>query len=298
MQLYPASSKAPEKPDPWSIRGKSYDLNDRGMIMGVINTTPDSFSDGGLFESSEAAAEQAITLENEGASIIDFGGESTRPGAERVSVKDELNRILPAVEEFVEIRSPQTLISIDTSKAEVAEAGLSVGADIINDVTGFSDPAMREVAAKSKCGIIIMHMTGNPRTMQISPNYKNVTAEVITFLNTQISLCESEGISRERIVVDPGFGFGKNLEHNLQLIRSIPQITEIKRPVLIGVSRKTFIGKILGNDDISEREWPTVALTSYCREQGAALFRVHSVKQNLDAMLMTEAIINSESIIN
>lgn len=292
MQLYPASSNAPEKPDPWSIRGKSYDLSERGIIMGIINTTPDSFSDGGRFESSETAIQRAIELENEGASIIDFGGESTRPGAEKVSVKEELNRILPVVEKFVEIRSPQTLISIDTSKAEVAEAGLAAGADIINDVTGFSDPAMRKVAAESKCGIVIMHMTGNPRTMQISPNYSNVTAEVITFLNEQIALCESEGISRERIIVDPGIGFGKSLEHNLELIRSIPQITKIKRPLLIGASLKTFIGKILENDDINEREWPTVALTSYCREQGATLFRVHSVKQNLDAMLMTEAIIN------
>jgi|TARA_B110000116_G_C16789067_1_gene562650 dihydropteroate synthase len=292
MQLYPASSNAPEKPDPWSIREKSYDLSKRGMIMGIINTTPDSFSDGGLFESSEAAIQRAIELENEGASIIDFGGESTRPGAEKVSVKEELNRILPAVEKFGEIRSPKTLISIDTQKVEVAEAGLAAGADIINDVTGFSDPAMREVAAESKCGIVIMHMAGNPRTMQISPNYSNVTAEVITFLNEQIALCESDGISRERIIVDPGIGFGKSLEHNLELIRSIPQITEIKRPLLIGASRKTFIGEILENNDINEREWPTVALTSYCREQGATLFRVHSVKQNLDAMLMTEAIIN------
>ena len=136
MQLYPASSNAPEKPDPWSIRGKRYDLSNRGMIMGIINTTPDSFSDGGLFESCEAAIDQAITLENEGASIIDFGGESTRPGAEKVSVKEELNRILPALEKFVKIRSPKTLISIDTSKAEVAEAGLAAGVDIINDVTG------------------------------------------------------------------------------------------------------------------------------------------------------------------
>ncbi|MDB4783288.1 dihydropteroate synthase [Verrucomicrobiales bacterium] len=292
MQLYPASSNAPEKPDLWSIRGKSYDLSQRGMIMGIINTTPDSFSDGGLFESSEAAIQQAIELENEGASIIDFGGESTRPGAPNVSAKDELNRILPVVEKFVGIRSPKTLISIDTSKAEVAEAGLAAGADIINDVTGFSCPAMREVAAESECGIVIMHMAGNPRTMQISPNYSDVTAEVITFLNEKIALCESEGISRERIIVDPGIGFGKSLEHNLELIRSIPRITEIKRPLLIGASRKTFIGAILENDDINEREWPTVALTSYCRERGATLFRVHSVKQNLDAMLMTEAIIN------
>ena len=151
---------------------------------------------------------------------------------------------------------------------------------------------MRKVAAESECGIIIMHMAGNPRTMQISPNYKNVTDEVIRFLNEQIILCESEGINKERIIVDPGIGFGKSLEHNLELIRSITQITELKRPVMIGASRKTFIGKILENDDLNEREWPTVALTSYCREQGATLFRVHSVKQNLDAMLMTEAIIN------
>ncbi|MFL2478536.1 MAG: dihydropteroate synthase [Verrucomicrobiales bacterium] len=292
MQLYPASSNAPEKPDLWSIRGKSYDLSKRGMIMGIINTTPDSFSDGGLFESTEAAIEQAIRLENEGANIIDFGGESTRPGAEKVSVKEEINRILPALKKFVALRSSKTLISIDTSKSEVAEAGLEAGADIINDVTGFSDPSMRKVAAKSECGIIIMHMAGNPRTMQTSPNYINVTAEVITFLNDQIALCESEGISQKRIIIDPGIGFGKNLEHNLDLIRSIPQITKMKRPILIGASRKTFIGKILENDDINEREWSTVALTSYCREQGATLFRVHSVKQNLDAMLMTEAIIN------
>lgn len=292
MQLYAASSNAPEKPNPWSVRGKSYDLSKRGMIMGIINTTPDSFSDGGLFESSGAAIEQAIKLENEGASIIDFGGESTRPGAEKVSVKDELKRILPVLEKFVKIRSPKTLISIDTSKAEVAQAGLDAGADIINDVTGLSDPAMRKVAAGSECGIIIMHMAGNPRTMQRSPNYREVTNEVITFLNKQIKLCESDGIIKERIVVDPGIGFGKSLQHNLELIGSMTKITELKRPVMVGVSRKSFIGKILENDDFNEREWPTVALTSYCREHGATLFRVHSVKQNLDAMLMTEAIIN------
>ena len=292
MQLYAASSNAPEKPNPWSVRGKSYDLSKRGMIMGIINTTPDSFSDGGLFESSGAAIEQAIKLENEGASIIDFGGESTRPSAEKVSVKDELKRILPVLEKFVKIRSPKTLISIDTSKAEVAQAGLDAGADIINDVTGLSDPAMRKVAAGSECGIIIMHMAGNSRTMQRSPNYREVTNEVITFLNKQIKLCESDGIIKERIVVDPGIGFGKSLQHNLELIGSMTKITELKRPVMVGVSRKSFIGKILENDDFNEREWPTVALTSYCREHGATLFRVHSVKQNLDAMLMTEAIIN------
>ena len=262
MQLYAASSNAPEKPNPWSVRGKSYDLSKRGMIMGIINTTPDSFSDGGLFESSGAAIEQAIKLENEGASIIDFGGESTRPGAEKVSVKDELKRILPVLEKFVKIRSPKTLISIDTSKAEVAQAGLDAGADIINDVTGLSDPAMRKVAAGSECGIIIMHMAGNPRTMQRSPNYREVTNEVITFLNEQIKLCESDGIIKERIVVDPGIGFGKSLQHNLELIGSMTKLTELKRPVMIGVSRKSFIGKILENDDFNEREWPTVALTS------------------------------------
>lgn len=277
----------------WSVSGNIKDLN-KGMIMGIVNTTPDSFSDGGHFYSKEDAVNQAIKLEKHGAEIIDFGGESTRPGAKKVETQDELQRVIPAIQSFNEKKSDKTLISIDTSKPEIAKAAITNGAQIINDVTGFTDPRMREIAANSDCGLVVMHMAGNPQSMQEKPCYSNVVKEIIEFFANQLKICEDDGIEKERIVLDPGIGFGKTIEHNLELLKSIKNLLSLERPILIGASRKSFISKILERDDLEAREWPTVALTSYCRELGATIFRVHSSLDNLQALRMTEAIINSD----
>ena len=259
--------------------------------MGVVNTTPDSFSDGGKFQRVEAAARQALELEAGGAQVIDFGGESTRPGAEVIPANEEGRRVLPAVERFAALRAPGTLISIDTTKPEVAAAAIAAGADIVNDVSGFVSPAMREVAATSDCGLVIMHMRGDPRTMQDSPRYGDVVAEVCAFFERQIALCEGAGIDPRRVVLDPGIGFGKTLDHNLALLRELPRLRVSGRPLMVGVSRKSFIGRLLGSDELEARDWPTVALTSYCRERGAEIVRVHDARPNVEAMRMTEAIL-------
>ena len=277
----------------WSISGEIIDLTDQGIIMGIVNTTPDSFSDGGKFYSEEKAVNQAIRLEKNGAQIIDFGGESTRPGADKVKIEDELNRVIPAIQSFRSRKSDETLISIDTSKPEIAEEAIKNGAEIINDVTGFTNPKMLEVATNSDCGLIVMHMAGNPQNMQEKPSYSNVVEDIMKFFTEQLKRCEENGIKKERIIFDPGIGFGKTTEHNLDLLKSVRYLLSLERPIMIGASRKSFISKILKTNDIKEREWPTVALTSYCRELGASIFRVHNSLDNFNAMRMTEAIINS-----
>ncbi len=289
---------APARPNtqqtgPWRIGGTSHDLSHRGMVMGIVNLTPDSFSDGGQFISAGAAAKRALELESEGAQIIDFGGESTRPGAAAVAAAEERRRVVPAVERFAALRAPDTLISADTSKPDVAAAALAAGADILNDVTGFTNPAMRAAAATSGCGLVLMHMQGDPRTMQEAPRYRDVVAEVRGFFERQLAACRADGIDLERVALDPGIGFGKTPEHNLALLRGLPDLRVAGRPLLVGVSRKSFIGKILGTDDIAARDWPTVALTSYSRERGAEIHRVHDARPNVEALRMTEAILSA-----
>lgn len=274
----------------WRIRDTDHDLSRRGMIMGVVNVTPDSFSDGGRFLDTGRAVEHALRLIEEGADILDIGGESTRPGAEPVDEDEELRRVLPVIRA---LRSAtRTLISIDTMKASVARAALEAGADIINDVTGLrGDPAMSRVAAESSAGLVIMHMIGTPQTMQLQPHYEDVVAEVRTYFDERLQLLAQLGIAPERVALDPGFGFGKTLEHNLSLLRALPHLAESGRPLLVGVSRKSMIARLLENDRLECRDWPTVALTSHMREHGARLFRVHDVKPNAHALRMTEAIL-------
>ena len=291
MAHHTASINTTSVANTWLIRGHSHDLSRAGMIMGIVNVTPDSFSDGGNFQDADAATEHALHLESEGAAIIDFGGESTRPGAAEVSIEDELMRVLPPIEKFASLRAEKTLISVDTSKPEVAAAALDAGADIINDVTGFSDPSMRAVAAGSTCGLVLMHMLGNPRNMQAGPQYEAVLEEVMAYWKQQMDLCEHDGIAPERIILDPGIGFGKSLAHNLELLQSLPEMQRCGRPLLMGVSRKSFIAALLGREDISHREWPTVARSAYLRQQGAAILRVHDPGANLQAMRMSEAIL-------
>ena len=257
--------------------------------MGVVNVTPDSFSDAGNFLDADTAVAHALQMESEGAQIIDIGGESTRPGAEAVDPEEELRRIVPVVE-GVRARSA-VIISIDTSKAVVAEAALSLGADIINDVTALrGDPRMPEVAAQSEAGVVLMHMQGDPRTMQENPRYTDVVAEVAEFLRQHVLTAIGYGMDAERIVIDPGIGFGKKPEHNLALLQSLERLVELGRPVLVGVSRKSFLRWLADAPATSDRFWPGIALTSFCREKGARLFRVHDPKPHSEALRMTEAI--------
>ncbi len=258
--------------------------------MGILNVTPDSFSDGGRHAHAQEALAHARRMVARGAALIDIGGESTRPGADPVSEADEIGRTVPVV---AALRGCwDGLISIDTSKAAVAEAALAAGADIVNDVSGLrADPAMAEVCAASGCGVVVMHMQGEPRTMQAAPSYADVVAELRDFFAERLAALTDAGISPEAQCFDPGIGFGKGLDHNLALLRALDRISPPGRPLLLGVSRKSFIGKLLGSDELGLRDWPTVALTSRAREQGVMLHRVHAVRPNLEALRMTEAIL-------
>jgi dihydropteroate synthase len=276
----------------WSIRGTNHDLTKRGMIMGIVNVTPDSFSDGGRFLDTGRAVEHALGLISEGADILDIGGESTRPGAEPVAEAEEIRRVIPVIRALRAVT--QTLISIDTMKASVARAALEAGADIINDVTGLrGDPAMLRVAADSDAGLVIMHMIGTPQTMQKQPEYGNVVRDVQKYFTARLHCLEYAGIDTRRVVLDPGFGFGKTLEHNLDLMRALPELLAAGRPLLVGVSRKSMIARLIESDAIEDRDWTTVALTSLAREQGARIVRVHEVRRNVQAIRMTEAILNN-----
>ncbi|MEM1442174.1 MAG: dihydropteroate synthase [Verrucomicrobiota bacterium] len=258
--------------------------------MGILNVTPDSFSDGGQFSTLESAVARAGEMISEGAAIIDVGGESTRPGSREVSVAEENQRVLPVIEAIVK-EFPDTCLSIDTSKAEVAGAAVAAGASIINDVTGFRDPAMIQVAAETGAGIVVMHMQGTPRTMQSDPTYEDVVAEIRGFFESMHHTLTDAGVAPKAIVYDPGIGFGKTLDHNLTLLRHLDQLTVADRPLLLGVSRKSFLGKLIGSDEVADRNAPTVAITSQAREQGVCLHRVHEVRPNLEALRMTEAIL-------
>ncbi len=258
--------------------------------MGILNVTPDSFSDGGSFPDPESACRHAIQLEAEGAEIIDVGGESTRPGAPTVPENVELDRVIPVIERL-RIAS-DVVISIDTSKAAVARAALAAGADIINDVTALlGDRDMAALAAESGAGVVLMHMRGTPRTMQIEPHYTEVVADVREFLRQQFATALASSIEPMRIVLDPGIGFGKTPAHNRELLRRCDSFAVEGRPVLIGVSRKSFLGSLAGSNSLEDRHWPGVALTSLCREQGARIFRVHDARPHHEALRMTEAIL-------
>jgi len=258
--------------------------------MGILNVTPDSFSDGGRFSSPEAAIEAAAHLESEGASIIDVGGESTRPGAQPVTAQEELRRVIPVIRGIR--RRSQIPISIDSMKSEVADAALSEGADIINDVSALRhDPEMLSVCLKWRPGVVLMHMQGTPATMQKAPTYQNATAEVEAFLQERLSFATTNGIEPEFVVLDPGIGFGKSAAHNIEILSAIPLLSSIGRPLLLGISRKSILTHLASAQTIAERYWPGVTLTSLAREMGARIFRVHEPAPHLQALRMTEAIL-------
>jgi dihydropteroate synthase len=259
--------------------------------MGVVNVTPDSFYDGGLYFEPARAIERALELAAEGADIIDVGGESSRPGAHPVQAGEEKRRILPVVEVLKEKKS--VLISVDTTKAEVAEAAVEAGAHIINDISaGRFDPRMLPLAAETGAGLILMHMKGTPRTMQHSPRYEDVVAEVKAFLFERIEAAAACGVSAENIIIDPGIGFGKKLEHNLALLNNLLTLAELRRPMLVGISRKSFIGKILGGLEAQDRLEGTIAAAVISLMNGAAVLRVHDLRAVKKAIAVAESILN------
>lgn len=273
----------------WKIGGETFDLSRGGLIMGVLNVTPDSFSDGGQFFDESTAIARALAMAEEGARIIDIGGESTRPGSESIAEDVEIKRVLPVISA---LRAQSAVaISIDTTKANVARAALDAGAGIINDITGGrADPGMMTLAAKRGAGLIIMHMQGTPRTMQIDPHYDDVVAEVREFFRQQYARALECGIDPMAIAFDPGIGFGKTLQHNLELLRNLDALRIENRPLVVGVSRKAFLGKIIGSAEMSDRAAPTIAASALLRERGADVLRVHEVKSNLAALRVAEAL--------
>ena len=259
------------------------------VLMGVLNVTPDSFSDGGEFFGVEPAVAQAEKMFDEGAQVIDVGGESTRPGSDPVSPEEELRRVLPVIQGMLSAR-PDSIVSIDTYRSSIAETALDAGARAVNDVTALGDPRMAGLMAERGCPIILMHMLGEPKSMQQHPRYKDVVREVRDFLAERAQLAIRAGVELENIILDPGIGFGKTLEHNLKLLKRLDSLVELGFPVLVGVSRKSFLGKITGSEDPKSRLFGTVAANVLAYERGASLFRVHDVRANKEALAVAAAI--------
>jgi dihydropteroate synthase len=256
-------------------------------VMGIVNVTPDSFSDGGLFLDAGAAVEHGLRLAQEGAEILDVGGESTRPGAEPVEAEEEIRRVLPVVERLA---GDGRRVSIDTTKLEVARSALDAGATIVNDVSAFRfSPSLAGLVAERGAGCCLMHMLGEPRTMQREPRYGDVVSEVRAFLEERLAFALAEGIPEERVWLDPGIGFGKTVEHNLELLRRLDEIVSIGRPVVVGSSRKSFLGRLVGGRPQDERLPGTIATNVLALERGARIFRVHDVAPVVDALAVAAA---------
>ncbi len=269
-------------------------LSERTHIMGILNVTPDSFSDGGSFLDPERAVDWACRMVEEGADIIDIGGESTRPGATSVPLEDEIGRVVPVIERLA--AKSRVPLSIDTCKAEVAKRAIDAGADIINDISGLRfDNKMAAIAAGAGCPLILMHIKGTPQDMQVSPHYESLIDEIIDYLEEGIAMAIEAGIERDNIVVDPGIGFGKRLEDNLSIINNLNELGVLGRPVLAGVSRKSFIGKIL-DADVEERLEGTLAASVLAIEKGAHILRTHDVKEAVRAAKMADAILKTRDI--
>lgn len=260
------------------------------LVMGVLNVTPDSFSDGGKYLSPDAAVAHAVEMARAGAEIIDIGGESTRPGSDPVDDDEQIRRVLPVLSQLRE-RLP-VLFSIDTTRAKVAQAALDAGAGMVNDISaGRDDPDMFPLVARRRVPIILMHMLGRPKTMQQSPSYQDVMGEVAGFLNQRLIAAGIHGIEMHRILLDPGIGFGKTVQHNLELLRRLQELTTLGRPVVIGTSRKSFIGQITGQADPSQRLFGTAATVAWCVANGAAIVRVHDVEPMTQVVKVIRAIL-------
>jgi dihydropteroate synthase len=272
----------------WEAGRFTWNVSEKGLIMGILNVTPDSFSDGGRHDCLESALAHARRMIHEGADILDIGGESTRPGSSSVSIEEEISRTIPVIKRLR--AETGVALSIDTSKPEVAAEALKAGVDIINDVTGFRCSRMRELCSGSACGLVAMHMQGKPDTMQACPQYNDVVEEVVAFFQVLADQLTSEGIESSRLVIDPGIGFGKSLDHNLSLLKNLRKLQRLDFPIMMGLSRKSLIADLLGIQAMDDREFPTVALTAYTRAGGALIHRVHAVRQNKEALRLIEAV--------
>jgi dihydropteroate synthase len=261
-------------------------------VMGVLNVTPDSFSDGGRYVETDAAVAHGVEMIDGGAAILDVGGESTRPGAQPVDAEEERRRVVPVVAALV-AGGRGVQVSVDTSKASVAAAALDVGATLVNDVTALrGDPEMVSLVAERGVDCCLMHMLGEPRTMQVDPHYDDVVSDVKAFLEERMTVAVKAGVAEERILLDPGIGFGKTLEHNLELLRRLDEIVAIGRPVVIGTSRKSFLGTLTGREDPGARLPGTIATNVLAYERGASVFRVHDVAPVMDALRVTAATVS------
>jgi dihydropteroate synthase len=266
----------------------NYELDlTRPRVMGIVNVTPDSFSDGGKFAIAETAVQHGMSLVGQGADILDIGGESTRPGATPVPLEEELRRVIPVVEALAaKARVP---ISVDTYKPEVMKAAIAAGASIINDVFALTQPGALDVIANSKVGVCLMHSQGTPQTMQVDPKYDDVVREVRDFLQERMQTCEAHGIKRDRIVLDPGFGFGKRSVHNVELLRELGALGELGQPILVGLSRKSVLGQLTGND-VDARLHASLSAAVISAVKGARIVRVHDVKATVDALKVVTAV--------
>lgn len=278
--------------NPLVIRNKIFSWGDRTYIMGILNVTPDSFSDGGEFNALDTALQQAQEMIKQGADIIDIGGQSTRPGAKQITLAEELNRVIPIVQALR--KQSDVVISVDTTRAKVAQEAIVVGADIINDISGATfDEQMLPTIAQMSVPIILMHIRGNPETMQTLTDYQDVVSEIKTFLQQRIDVALKLGIKKEHLIIDPGIGFAKKYQQNITILRNIAQFKKLGYPILIGTSRKSFIGQILNQNEPKERLWGTTASCSYAITQGADILRVHDVQAIADVAKVTDALSRS-----
>jgi dihydropteroate synthase len=276
----------------WRARDRLLTFERQAQLMAVLNITPDSFSDGGSFLEADHAVDQASRLVDEGAAILDVGGESTRPGSDPVPLEEELRRVIPVIRRLRR-EFPEVVLSIDTYKAETARQAVVAGADIINDITALrGDPLMLKVVKETGAGVVIMHMQGTPKTMQVAPYYRDVVAEVASFLDERRAFACAQGVAFDRIALDPGFGFGKRDQDNMRLIQRLDAIAALGSPTVVGISRKSTLARLSGEPllPFSERLWPTIATTCLLRLGGAQVLRIHDVRPNLEALRMTEAI--------
>jgi len=269
-------------------KGGKLDFSGGTLVMGVLNVTPDSFSDGGQFFDTDKAIEHGLQMAADGAAIIDIGAESTRPGSEPVSASEQTKRVIPVIEALA--KKIDVPISIDTYDVEVAKAALETGAAMINDITALADERMGQLAAGHKVPIVLMHMQGAPQTMQIEPKYDDVVGEVLDFLLAQAKKAQGFGVEKSKIFIDPGIGFGKTLEHNLLLLKNIDRFIDTGYRVLVGTSRKSFIGKLTGKEDPAERIFGTAATVALCAASGVSIVRVHDVAEMVDVVRVTNAI--------
>jgi dihydropteroate synthase len=274
----------------WRCREHTLSLGERTLVIGIVNVTPDSFSDGGMFASADDAVAHGARLVDEGADLVDVGGESTRPGSDPIEADEELLRVVPVIAGLVKAR-PGTPLSVDTRKPEVASAALDAGASIVNDIAGGRNGALLETVSRTGAGVVLMHMLGEPKTMQDDPRYDDVVAEVHEFLRERIEAAVFAGIPEERICIDPGIGFGKTVDHNLALLRAVPALRMLGAAVMVGASRKGFIGTLTGVEDPAARLEGSLAVAVLAAAHGADLVRVHDVEATVRALKVADAVV-------